>query len=65
MSTSGDTPLTYRSAGVDIDAAEDSKNRLAKLVQSTMTAGARGAWARRSLERRSCARRSWAQGNAT
>ena len=44
MSTSGDTPLTYRSAGVDIDAAEDSKNRLAKLVQSTMTAGARGAF---------------------
>lgn len=44
MSTSGDTPLTYRSAGVDIDAAEDSKNRLATLVQSTMTAGARGAF---------------------
>ena len=44
MSTSGDTPLTYRSAGVDIDAAEDSKHRLAKLVQSTMTAGARGAF---------------------
>lgn len=44
MSTSGDTPLTYRSAGVDIDAAEDSKHRLAKLVQSTTTAGARGAF---------------------
>ena len=44
MSTSGDTPLTYRSAGVNIDAAEDSKNRLATLVQSTMTAGARGAF---------------------
>jgi phosphoribosylformylglycinamidine cyclo-ligase len=44
VSTSGDTPLTYRSAGVDIDAAEDSKHRLAKLVQSTMTAGARGAF---------------------
>lgn len=44
MSTSGETPLTYRSAGVDIDAAEDSKHRLAKLVQSTMTAGARGAF---------------------
>ncbi len=44
MSTTGDTPLTYRSAGVDIDAAEDSKHRLAKLVQSTMTAGARGAF---------------------
>lgn len=44
MSTHGTTPLTYRSAGVDIDAAEDSKHRLAKLVQSTMTAGARGAF---------------------
>lgn len=43
MST-GSTPLDYRSAGVDIDAAEDAKNRLAKLVQSTMTAGARGAF---------------------
>jgi phosphoribosylformylglycinamidine cyclo-ligase len=44
VSTSGETPLTYRSAGVDIDAAEDSKHRLATLVQSTMTAGARGAF---------------------
>ena len=44
MSASGESPLTYRSAGVDIDAAEDSKHRLAKLVQSTMTAGARGAF---------------------
>ncbi|WP_310569193.1 phosphoribosylformylglycinamidine cyclo-ligase [Gemmatimonas sp.] len=44
MSTSGESPLTYRSAGVDIDAAEDSKNRLATLVQSTLTAGARGAF---------------------
>ncbi|MDQ8158327.1 MAG: phosphoribosylformylglycinamidine cyclo-ligase [Gemmatimonadota bacterium] len=44
MSTAGDTPLTYRAAGVDIDAAEDSKHRLAALVQSTLTAGARGAF---------------------
>jgi phosphoribosylformylglycinamidine cyclo-ligase len=44
VSTSGDTPLTYRAAGVDIDAAEDSKHRLAALVQSTLTAGARGAF---------------------
>jgi phosphoribosylformylglycinamidine cyclo-ligase len=44
VSTSGEPPLTYRSAGVDIDAAEDSKHRLATLVQSTMTAGARGAF---------------------
>ncbi len=36
--------LTYRSAGVDIDAAEDSKWRLKKLVESTLTAGARGAF---------------------
>jgi len=36
--------LTYRSAGVDIDAAEDSKWRLKKLVESTRTAGARGAF---------------------
>lgn len=39
-----DTPLDYRSAGVDIDAADDAKHRLAKLVQSTMTSGARGAF---------------------
>ena len=38
------TPLDYRSAGVDIDAADDAKHRLAKLVQSTMTSGARGAF---------------------
>jgi len=38
------TPMDYRSAGVDIDAADDAKHRLAKLVQSTMTAGARGAF---------------------
>ena len=44
MSNPGSTPLDYRSAGVDIDAADDAKHRLAKLVQSTMTAGARGAF---------------------
>ncbi len=43
-SRQADTPLDYRSAGVDIDAAEDSKWRLKKLVESTMTAGARGAF---------------------
>ena len=37
-------PLDYRSAGVDIDAAENSKDRLAKHVASTLTAGARGAF---------------------
>ncbi len=38
------TSLDYRSAGVDIDAAEDSKDRIARHVASTMTAGARGAF---------------------
>ena len=36
--------LTYASAGVDIAAAEDSKQRIKKLVESTFTAGARGAF---------------------
>jgi phosphoribosylformylglycinamidine cyclo-ligase len=36
--------LTYASAGVDIDAAEDSKHRIRRLVESTFTAGARGAF---------------------
>lgn len=36
--------LDYRSAGVDIDAADDAKHRLAALVQSTLTPGARGAF---------------------
>jgi phosphoribosylformylglycinamidine cyclo-ligase len=38
------TPLDYRSAGVDIDAGEDAKNRLKRLVESTFTAGTRGAF---------------------
>lgn len=44
MTAPGGAPLDYRSAGVDIDAADDAKHRLAKLVQSTMTSGARGAF---------------------
>ncbi len=36
--------LDYRAAGVDIAAADDAKSRIAKLVQSTFTAGARGAF---------------------
>ena len=36
--------LDYRSAGVDIDAADESKHRIRKLVESTFTAGARGAF---------------------
>ncbi len=34
--------LDYRSSGVDIDAADDAKSRIKQLVESTMTAGARG-----------------------
>ena len=35
-------PLDYRSAGVDIDAADDAKHRIQRLVESTFTAGAAG-----------------------
>ena len=35
-------PLDYKTAGVDIDAADESKNRIKRLVESTFTAGARG-----------------------
>ena len=42
MTHVGGEPMDYRSAGVDIDAADDAKLRLAKLVNSTLTAGARG-----------------------
>jgi len=38
------TPLDYRSAGVDIDAADESKDRIKALVESTFTAGTRGAF---------------------
>ncbi|MDA1081287.1 MAG: phosphoribosylformylglycinamidine cyclo-ligase [Gemmatimonadetes bacterium] len=37
-------PLDYRSAGVDIAAADDSKHRIKSLVESTFTAGTRGAF---------------------
>jgi phosphoribosylformylglycinamidine cyclo-ligase len=37
-------PLTYRGAGVDIDASDDAKHRITKLVESTYTAGTRGAF---------------------
>ncbi len=37
-------PLDYRAAGVDIDAADDAKGRIKRLVESTFTAGARGAF---------------------
>jgi phosphoribosylformylglycinamidine cyclo-ligase len=44
VSQAGGAPLDYRSAGVDLAAADDAKHRLATLVQSTMTSGARGAF---------------------
>ncbi len=37
-------PLDYRGAGVDIDAADAAKRRIKSLVESTLTAGARGAF---------------------
>ena len=36
--------LTYASAGVDIEAADDSMHRIKRLVESTFTKGARGAF---------------------
>lgn len=41
---SANEKLTYASAGVDLDAADDSKHRIKRLVESTFTAGARGAF---------------------
>src|ERR1051325_9050575 len=37
-------PLDYKSAGVDIDVADDAKHRIKKLDESTFTAGARGSF---------------------
>jgi len=37
-------PLDYKSAGVDIDVADDAKHRIKRLVESTFTAGARGSF---------------------
>ncbi len=37
-------PLDYRSAGVDIEAADDAKQRIRRIVESTFTAGARGSF---------------------
>ena len=39
-----EAPMDYRSAGVDLDAAVDAKGRLKRLVESTFTAGTRGAF---------------------
>jgi len=38
------TPLDYRSAGVDLDKADDAKGRIRAHVESTLTAGARGSF---------------------
>ena len=40
--TDGRGALDYRGAGVDIDAADDAKSRIKRLVESTFTAGALG-----------------------
>jgi phosphoribosylformylglycinamidine cyclo-ligase len=37
-------PLDYRSAGVDLDAADDATQRIKRLVESTFTAGVRGSF---------------------
>jgi phosphoribosylformylglycinamidine cyclo-ligase len=37
-------PLDYKTAGVDIDVADDAKHRIKRLVESTFTAGARGSF---------------------
>jgi phosphoribosylformylglycinamidine cyclo-ligase len=42
--TSDPKPLDYRTAGVDIAAAEESKRRIRRLAESTFTAGTRGAF---------------------
>jgi phosphoribosylformylglycinamidine cyclo-ligase len=44
MSAGKKDALTYRDAGVDIDASDDAKHRITKLVESTYTAGTRGAF---------------------
>jgi len=44
MSSGAGSSLDYRSAGVDIDAADTAKHRIKRLVESTFTAGARGAF---------------------
>ncbi len=44
MSGEGGAPLDYRKAGVDIAAADEAKRRIRRLVESTFTAGVRGAF---------------------
>lgn len=38
------TPIDYRSAGVDLEKADDAKGRIKAHVESTLTAGARGSF---------------------
>ena len=38
------SPIDYRSAGVDLEKADDAKARIRALVDSTLTAGARGSF---------------------
>ena len=40
----GSAPLDYRAAGVDVNAGDDAKRRIRSLVESTYTAGVRGAF---------------------
>ena len=42
---SDEQPLDYASAGVDIDRSDSVKQRIRAVVESTFTAGARGAFA--------------------
>ena len=42
--TDSPVPLDYRQAGVDIDAADDAKSRIRRLVESTFTEGTRGSF---------------------
>jgi phosphoribosylformylglycinamidine cyclo-ligase len=44
MSASSNAPLDYRAAGVDIEAADAAKHRIRRLVESTLTNGARGSF---------------------
>ncbi len=41
---SGGAPLDYRAAGVDVGAGDEAKRRIRSLVESTYTAGVRGAF---------------------
>jgi phosphoribosylformylglycinamidine cyclo-ligase len=44
LSSSSGTPIDYKSAGVDIEAGDAAKRRIKRHVESTFTAGVRGAF---------------------